>query len=134
MEELTDISKHSAQTADGQKYYYVGQVQKDTKIKHGIGLCIWQSGDCYEGYLQNDNSHGLGRHIYSNGDIYEGRYVNCKKEGQGIMIYANGSRYEGNFKSGKKHGRGFIRHIDETITKIEYDMNKDITPSRRTMF
>ena len=68
---------------------YHGEFKKDTLIRHGRGLFIWEDGEYYLGYWINDKREGKGKNYYANGDIYEGEYRNGKKEGKGIYKWNN---------------------------------------------
>ena len=85
---------------------YHGEFKKNTLIRHGRGLFIWEDGEYYLGYWLNDKREGKGINYYSNGDIYEGEYRNGKKEGKGIYKWKNGDKYEGDWRNDMKEGEG----------------------------
>ena len=85
---------------------YHGEFKKNTLIRHGRGLFIWEDGEFYLGYWQNDKREGKGTNNYSNGDIYEGEYKNGKKEGKGTYKWKNGDIYIGDWKNDMKDGEG----------------------------
>lgn len=114
---MEDVFSHHNITIRGTGYYYIGQCFSNSDVKHGLGLTIWATGDCYEGFMNRDMAHGRGRHIYSNGNVYEGEYQACKKHGFGTMTYADGSKYVGNWAKGRKHGEGTFYDADGNETK-----------------
>ena len=85
---------------------YHGEFKKNTLIRHGRGLFIWEDGEYYLGHWVNDKREGKGKNYYANGDIYEGEYRNGKKEGKGIYKWNNGDRYEGDWRNDMKEGEG----------------------------
>ena len=51
--------------ADHDKNKYLGQWNKRTNTKEGIGILFDSSGGIYEGYWRNNMANGEGRYIYS---------------------------------------------------------------------
>ena len=88
------------------KCIYHGEFKKNTLVRHGRGLFMWEDGEFYLGYWANDKREGRGTNNYSNGDIYEGEYKNGKKEGKGIYKWSNGDIYNGNWRNDMKEGEG----------------------------
>ena len=85
---------------------YDGEFKKNTFIRHGRGLFIWEDNEYYLGYWENDKREGEGTTNYSNGDIYKGNYKCGKKEGKGIYTWSNGDTYDGDWKNDMKDGEG----------------------------
>lgn len=50
---------------------YQGQVNKETKLREGMGVFYFKKG-LYEGYWLNGVFHHRGRIIYKDGKIYDG--------------------------------------------------------------
>ena len=57
------------------------------------------------------------------GDVYEGELDEFKMQGQGVMKYANGDVYDGWWEGGIKHGYGTIKYANDNmyIGKWMYD-------------
>ena len=89
---------------------YHGEFRKNTLIRHGRGLFIWEDGEFYLGYWANDKREGKGTNTYSNGDVYQGEYKNGKKEGNGTYKWANGDVYIGCWKNDMKDGEGKYKY------------------------
>ena len=89
---------------------YHGEFKKNTLIRHGRGLFIWEDGEYYLGYWINDKRDGKGTNNYANGDIYEGEYKNGKKEGKGTYKWKNGDIYIGDWKNDMKEGEGRYKY------------------------
>lgn len=85
---------------------YHGEFKKNTLVRHGRGLFIWEDGEFYLGYWVNDKREGKGTNNYANGDIYQGEYKNGKKEGKGTYKWSNGDTYIGNWRNDMKEGEG----------------------------
>ena len=73
--------------ADHDKNKYLGQWDKQTNTKEGIGILVDSSGGIYEGYLKNNMANGEGRYIYSWGDYYEGDWLDGNKHGNGAYCW-----------------------------------------------
>jgi hypothetical protein len=102
---------------------YHGEFLKNTLIRHGRGLFIWEDRGFYLGYWKNDKRDGKGRNNYSNGNVYQGTYKNGKKEGSGIYKWKNGDIYVGEFKNDLKDGAGKykFRNGDKYIGSFKMD-------------
>ena len=102
---------------------YHGEFLKNTLIRHGRGLFIWEDGEYYLGYWKNDKRDGKGRNNYSNGNVYQGTYKNGKKEGSGMYKWNNGDIYVGEFKNDLKDGAGKYkyRNGDKYIGSFKMD-------------
>ena len=102
---------------------YHGEFLKNTLIRHGRGLFIWEDKGFYLGYWKNDKRDGKGRNNYSNGNVYQGTYKNGKKEGRGIYKWKNGDIYMGEFKNDLKEGTGKykFRNGDKFIGSFKMD-------------
>jgi hypothetical protein len=51
---------------------YQGEWEKNTELRSGLGIQVWQDGSKYEGYWRDDKANGKGRLIHADGDVYEG--------------------------------------------------------------
>ena len=102
---------------------YHGEFLKNTLIRHGRGLFIWEDKGYYLGYWKNDKREGKGRNNYSNGNVYQGTYKNGKKEGNGMYKWKNGDIYVGEFKNDLKDGAGKykFRNGDKYIGSFKMD-------------
>lgn len=85
---------------------YIGELDKNTNMRHGKGVIKYQSRRLYEGSWHQDKRHGLGFERFANGNTYKGEYSLGVVNGQGIYKWADGEEYEGLFSQGKKHGYG----------------------------
>ena len=102
---------------------YDGEFKKNTFIRHGRGLFIWEDNEYYLGYWENDKREGEGTTNYSNGDIYKGNYKSGKKEGKGIYTWNNGDIYDGYWKNDMKDGEGkyYCHNGDKYIGLFKMD-------------
>ena len=102
---------------------YHGEFLKNTLIRHGRGLFIWEDRGFYLGYWKNDKRDGKGRNNYCNGNVYQGTYKNGKKEGNGMYKWKNGDIYVGEFKNDLKDGAGKykFRNGDKYIGSFKND-------------
>ena len=105
------------------KCRYYGECKKNTLIRHGRGLFMWEDGEYYLGYWENDMQEGMGTNVYSNGNKYEGYYKNGKKEGKGSYEWKNGDIYIGDWKNDMKDGEGkyFCKNGDKYIGMFKMD-------------
>ncbi len=71
----------------------------------------YQSGDVYEGEIENGIRNGIGTCVRANGDVYDGEWQNNKKNGKGKITFAEGYIYEGEFKDGKYLGLGKMTYF-----------------------
>ena len=85
---------------------YIGNLDKITKLKTGLGIFHYNNGDSYEGYFVSDLKHGEGKYWFVNKDLYLGQFKNDLKSGDGVYYYCSGSRYFGTWKNDKRHGQG----------------------------
>ena len=76
-----------------EKAHYFGEWKvKNSFIKHGRGMFIYDNGDKYVGQIQNGYRNGLGKMYYSNGEILTINF-NDEQEGMngiGTKTYKNG--------------------------------------------
>ena len=70
--------------ADHDNNKYLGQWNKLTNTKEGIGILVCNNGSIYEGNWRNNMTNGKGRYIYSWGDYYDGDWVDGNKHGKGM--------------------------------------------------
>lgn len=86
----------------GESGYFNG-----AKLRHGLGVMIYQSGRIYEGFWFKDKRHGKGYEKYKNGDIFLGEFKDGKPEGKGRRLWIEkGETYEGEWSDGLMHGIG----------------------------
>ena len=72
-----------------------------------------ESGDVYEGELDEFKMQGQGVMKYANGDVYDGWWEGGIKHGYGTMKYANGNMYIGKWMYDKRSGLGKEVLIDK---------------------
>lgn len=75
----------------------------------------YPNGDTYFGDWEEDAFHGngklsinLGTYAFNSGDVYEGQLNQNSKEGKGTWYYANGSYYSGDWIKDQKNGYGLF--------------------------
>merc|ERR1711884_821109 len=78
-------------------------------------LCIWASGNVYDGEWKDDNMNGRGKKTWASGHVYVGEWKNDKCHGHGKKTWVDGKYtwvsgtvYVGDYKNDKKHGNGKI--------------------------
>lgn len=77
------------------------------KMRHGLGVMMYESGRLYEGLWANDKRHGKGYEKFKNGDVYIGQFQKGRAQGKGKRIWAEtGEVYEGEWYQGMRHGIG----------------------------
>lgn len=54
--------------------YFVGQVNLDSNMREGFGVCQYENSRHYEGSWKNDKREGKGYERFSNGNVYIGDY------------------------------------------------------------
>ena len=65
-------------------------------MRHGLGVMLYVTGRCYEGFWQKDKRHGKGYEKFSNGDVYIGDYAKGRPQGKGKRVWAETDEvYEG---------------------------------------
>ncbi len=97
---------------NGAKYEGEWILKNDKYIMDGHGVCLWPSGERYNGYWKNHKRNGRGKYMYPNGDVYEGEFKDDKRHGTGNFTNHDGSRYEGDWFENKPHGLGFTTFDD----------------------
>ena len=86
---------------------YYGPVTEENAFADGRVIMVFpNSGDRYDGELQNGKRNGCGTLTFSWGRYYEGQFLNDQFHGQGIWTLENGDRYIGSFHNGKCEGQG----------------------------
>lgn len=75
--------------------FYIGQVDPETRQRHGLGVYIYKTGRVYEGEWEQDQREGRGFEIFPNGSKYLGNYEQNKAHGEGLYTWPNGEVYEG---------------------------------------
>ena len=99
--ELIGDKKIKIEYIDGD--IYKGEYNSETKIIEGIGEYIFDNGDFYKGYFENNLFSGKGNYFYDGYNII-GIFKNGKPNGECEIIYNNGNKLKGKFKNGKKEG------------------------------
>lgn len=69
-------------------------------------LTFLDTGDVYQGELDEFKMHGMGVMRFANGDIYDGSWQNGQRHGYGAIQYANGNMYIGKWLYDKRSGHG----------------------------
>ena len=108
---------------DEGKYMFIGTMDSDLQACDGVGLCIYQSGNMYEGFWENNQAKGEGRYIMQNKDYYEGEFDNDRMHGKGIMYCANGEVKEGEWNNDKFIDENYKPEEDEK--KVEQKDKQD---------
>jgi len=81
------------------------------QLRHGQGICSYDSGSRYEGQWQHDKREGLGKYFYACGDVYDGQWKNGLYNGTGrYSSTAGGDEYEGQWKDDVADGLGKYRY------------------------
>jgi len=104
--------------------YYIGYWNNNQRSIYGR---IFNSKNkiIYRGHFSNGVKQGNGVQLFENGNRYEGEFVNDVKSGKGIFYFANGTRWEGSFKNNQLHGEGFLYSNDNTNKKlVKYENGK----------
>ena len=81
-------------------------------LRHGNGICIFDSEHIYIGEWNNDQMEGIGRLEYGKDFYYTGALKNNMKEGKGILKYPNGDVFDGYFQNELPHGQGVLTSSD----------------------
>jgi len=98
----------------GETGYFDGK-----KLRHGLGVMLYQSGRVYEGFWIKDRRQGNGYEKYKNGDVYQGDYHKGRPQGKGRRIWAEtGEIYEGEWYQGMRHGIGTWNQNHEHDTTL----------------
>eukprot|EP00345_Euplotes_harpa_P015987 CAMPEP_0168334236 /NCGR_PEP_ID=MMETSP0213-20121227/10137_1 /TAXON_ID=151035 /ORGANISM="Euplotes harpa, Strain FSP1.4" /LENGTH=215 /DNA_ID=CAMNT_0008338821 /DNA_START=366 /DNA_END=1010 /DNA_ORIENTATION=+ len=63
----SDIKEITRESHTGTKFVYVGEVVPGTKIRKGMGITVYASGEIYEGYREDAKPHYFGRYIHISG-------------------------------------------------------------------
>jgi len=50
--------------------YYIGELDSETSMREGLGICVYNNQRVYEGSWLNDKRDGLGFEKFSNGNVY----------------------------------------------------------------
>ena len=80
---------------------YIGQWDKTSNLRAGIGTIIFSDGSLFEGEMNKDKANGFGRHIRVDGEYYVGQWEDDSVNGTGKLVNANGSCYEGAWRQDK---------------------------------
>mmetsp|Transcript_808 Transcript_808/g.761 ORF Transcript_808/g.761 Transcript_808/m.761 type:complete len:195 (+) Transcript_808:25-609(+) len=84
--------------------FFVGQVKPGTKVPHGIGSMVRDSGHIYEGYWKDGWMHGNGRMTYPDGCTYVGGWKHSKRHGFGQYIDPFYNKTSGKWANDLKQG------------------------------
>jgi hypothetical protein len=80
------------------------------------------TGEYFEGYIQQGIPHGWGYMICQNGDYLQGLFLNAKPAKHIRHIATLGTVYEGDFQQGR-NGRGSLFEADGSIIKCDNWLN-----------
>mmetsp|Transcript_6698 Transcript_6698/g.9718 ORF Transcript_6698/g.9718 Transcript_6698/m.9718 type:complete len:947 (-) Transcript_6698:109-2949(-) len=132
---------------------YEGEVCKGGKTREGLGVCLYENGNIYEGWWHRNKEHGKG--VLMTGDrrfiIYEGDWERGRMNGKGIYYYSynsdfvtrpptvdgigkegvvlplrvqrGGGIYKGDFKENCRHGIGVYTLPDGSVYDGEWRDN-----------
>jgi hypothetical protein len=101
--------------------HYVGQWNKDTGKREGLGLLLWEDGSLFEGFWKDGKACGSGHLLYSDGDVYEGQWLNGKNHGFGEYYHhIDGATYTGTWFDDTQTGKGQERWPDGAVFTGEY--------------
>lgn len=78
-----------------QESIFIGEVNKETDKREGLGITVYKNGRIYEGPWIGDLRQGKGYELYANGCTYEGLFHRGKPEGKGIYRWLSKETYEG---------------------------------------
>jgi len=81
----SDIKEITRESHTGTKFVYVGEVVPGTKIRKGMGITVYASGEIYEGYREDAKPHYFGRYIHISGLVRtcgynKGNIYGCSEE------------------------------------------------------
>ena len=65
----------------------------------------------YRGEIVDDMRHGQGVCMYETGRVYEGHWAADKRHGKGYERFSNGNQYLGDFDQGRVTGRGIYSWV-----------------------
>lgn len=80
--------------------YYIGEIDPDTGVRQGLGICVYNSQRVYEGNWDDDKREGKGFERFSNGNYYEGNFEKGRVSGKGIYTWYHGEVYDGEWLNG----------------------------------
>jgi hypothetical protein len=96
------------------------------------GTLTFESGDKYEGSLENGVMAGFGKLTYSkddknNREYYTGEFKNGKRHGSGKLVWKNGQMCEGDWANDTLNGKGKVIYSvhDESMRKYYIGDFKD---------
>jgi hypothetical protein len=75
---------------------------------HGVGTCVYSSGDVYEGDWHQNARFGSGRYRSAEGWVYEGAFNNNQRHGDGSICWDDGGFYLGSWSRDKRSGKGVM--------------------------
>lgn len=80
------LGERNWEVLSNENYRYQGETKKKgvfeiEKTKHGKGILILKTGECFEGTFKDGKKTGKGRLIYADGHIYIGYFRDDLKEG-----------------------------------------------------
>ena len=78
------------------------------------GICIFPSGNYYDGQLTNGVRQGNGTFLFADGSECSGTFRNNLLNGRGTCNFINGNRYEGEFQNSIIQGSGVYTFADGT--------------------
>lgn len=153
---FSSYSINGNETATDRRYITVHNLYEGEckgKIREGLGVCLYENGNIYEGWWHRNKEHGKG--ILMTGDrrfiIYEGDWERGRMNGKGIYYYSyssdftthpppidvsisqavleplrvqrGGGVYKGDFKENCRHGFGAYTFPDGSVYDGEWRDN-----------
>lgn len=100
--------------------------QSKEGLINGKGVCVFPSGNRYEGELRDSKRQGRGTFTFTNGTRCEGEFRNDLLNGRGVCIFPSGNRYEGDFRDNRREGRGVFTYQDGTRCEGDF-LNNALT-------
>lgn len=85
---------------------------------------LFESGDIYQGALNNGKPDGTGKIMRPNGSYFEGQFHQGIMQGQGRLVTAGGFVYQGEFTDGIARGKGQITYPPDSA-QLRYDGDID---------
>ncbi|KAI8612323.1 hypothetical protein BC830DRAFT_1067786 [Chytriomyces sp. MP71] len=93
---------------------------RDTRLFHGGGHAVFNSGSKYTGAFSLGFMHGKGVFNWKSGLCYEGDFDNNSITGEGAFTWSNGSKYTGHVKNGLRNGHG-VFECSSNGEHVQYD-------------
>ncbi|CAK4077003.1 unnamed protein product [Aphanomyces euteiches] len=95
---------------------YIGEIDVESRQRHGKGVFQTQQGDVMEGHWKDDRFHGFGTRVFAlTRDRHEGMYYKDKRHGRGTYLWINGDKYIGEFYNGRMQGSGILLYSNGDV-------------------